>query len=156
MISEYRFEPETEKKYGLPYFIVEYGKGQLKVQWFDKKASRLPQAFWIKFSGYAEEWEINKMNQWIRPEDIIDSKLIVATDKGIKNSDVIIEPLDSCLVAPYGRNLLKYKMNDLKQDMYFNLYNNIWNTNFPMWYSDDAMFRFNIYAVSDYNRAKND
>ena len=23
-----------------------------------------------------------------------------------------------------------------------NLYNNIWNTNFPMWYSDDALFRF--------------
>jgi hypothetical protein len=29
-------------------------------------------------------------------------------------------------------------------DMYFNLYNNIWNTNFPMWFSDDAKFRFVI------------
>ena len=26
--------------------------------------------------------------------------------------------------------------------MYFNLYNNIWNTNFLMWYTEDAMFRF--------------
>ena len=78
------------------------------------------------------------------PENILDSKLIVATDKGIRNGDVTIEPLDSTLIAPYGRNLLKYNLMDLKQDMYFNLYNNIWNTNFPMWYSDDAIFRFNI------------
>jgi hypothetical protein len=26
--------------------------------------------------------------------------------------------------------------------MHFNLYNNVWGTNFPMWYEDDARFRF--------------
>lgn len=148
LVTEYRFDPETEKGYGLPYFIVEYASGQIKVQWFDKKGSRLPQAFWLKFKGLKEAWEINKMNKWISPCDIIDSKLITAVDKGIRNGEVIIEPKDSALVAPYGRNLLKYNLADLKQDMYFNLYNNIWNTNFPMWYSDDAIFRFDITHIT--------
>ena len=30
------------------------------------------------------------------------------------------------------------------KEKYFNLYNNVWNTNFPMWYEDDALFRFSI------------
>lgn len=156
LISEYRFKPEIEKEYGLPYFIVEYGENQVNVKWFDKKGSRLPQAFWLKFKGYAEDWQINKMDRWIKPDDIIDSKLIAAVDKGVRNKEVVIEPLDSCLVAPYGRNLLRYNLKDLPQDMYFNLYNNIWNTNFPMWYADDAMFRFNIYASSCEGSAKSD
>jgi len=30
----------------------------------------------------------------------------------------------------------------LQHGMYVNLYNNIWGTNFPMWYAEDARFRF--------------
>jgi hypothetical protein len=26
--------------------------------------------------------------------------------------------------------------------LHFNLYNNIWGTNHPMWYDEDAKFRF--------------
>ena len=43
----------------------------------------------------------------------------------------------------YPKYKLGFKFNAIKRE-YFNLYNNIWNTNFPMWYSDDAMFRFLI------------
>ena len=60
----------------------------------------------------------------------------------MRNSHVEIRPLDSALVAPYGRRLLQYGCSRDAQDLYFNLYNNIWNTNFPIWYGDDAMFRF--------------
>ena len=28
--------------------------------------------------------------------------------------------------------------------IYFNLYNNVWNTNFPMWYDECARFRFTL------------
>lgn len=69
----------------------------------------------------------------------------MGTDKGVNNGEVHIECLDSTLVAPFGRRLLDFDKNPQGQDMYFNLYNNIWNTNFPMWYSDDTRFRFKIY-----------
>ena len=143
ILYEYRFDKKAEEEYGLPYFIVENTDGEISLKWFGKKASRLPQAFWFKLLGQDENWQINKMGQWIDPKNIAGSPFICAVDKGIRNEKLEVEPLDSCLVAPFGRKLLHYN-EDADKDMYFNLYNNIWNTNFPMWYSDDAMFRFKI------------
>ena len=95
---------------------------------------------------------LRKMGQWIKPEEIIGSPLILAVDQGICNGEVQIEPLDACLVAPFGRKLLDYPAAGEalgEQGLYFNLYNNIWNTNFPMWYSDDTRFRFRIRRTVD-------
>lgn len=146
-ICLYKFDENAEKEYGLPYFWVTEDRGNVIIKWFGKRASRLPQAFWLKMLGFDENWEIHKMGQWIKPENIVGSPLICAVQKGIRNGSTVIEPIDSCLVAPFGRNLLKYGIKTDKQDMYFNLYNNIWNTNFPMWYSDDAIFRFDIKKI---------
>lgn len=144
MLYHLEFDKAVTDEYGLPWFWLKQSCDGLTLTWHGKKASRLPQACWLKMKGFSEGWEISKMGVWTRPEDIIDSKLICATDHGIRNSEVIINPLDSCLVAPFGRNLLQYGLENLKPNMYFNLYNNIWNTNFPMWYDDDAVFRFEI------------
>ena len=138
------FDAEITERLGLPYFIYERTEKGIMLKWFGKKASRLPQACWLKFKGYTENWEISKMGVWIKPENVIGSPLIAATDRGVRNGEVTVEPLDSALVAPYGRRLLHYGEENGSQDLYFNLYNNIWNTNFPMWYSDDALFRFEI------------
>ena len=32
----------------------------------------------------------------------------------------------------------------LEHGMHFNLYNNLWGTNFPMWYEEDMRFRFKL------------
>ena len=138
------FDREITELLGLPYFILERTDNGIVLKWFGKKASRLPQACWLKFKGYTEDWQISKMGVWISPESIIGSPLITATDRGVRGSDAEIEPIDSALVAPFGRRLLHYGEENGKQDLYFNLYNNIWNTNFTMWYSDDAIFRFNV------------
>jgi len=34
------------------------------------------------------------------------------------------------------------EQSDLLGGIHFNLYNNVWGTNFPMWYEKDARFRF--------------
>ena len=138
------FEKSVTLKYGLPVIWAEKKSGYLEIKWFGKKASRLPQAFWLKFKGLKESWSISKMGRWIKPEPVLGSPLIMATDNGIRNGAVEIYPLDSALVAPFGRRLLDYDLKPEGEDMYFNLYNNIWNTNFPMWYSDDTRFRFRI------------
>lgn len=136
------FEKEAAEKYGLPYFYAELDGNKIEIKWFNKKASRLPQAFWLKLNGFKEKWELNKMGQWIKPKDIIGSPLICGVDTGIRNDEYEIITEDAALVAPFGRRLLQYNVKDPEQDLYFNLYNNIWNTNFPIWYSDDAKFNF--------------
>lgn len=138
------FDKALSEEHGLPYFYLSVCDGNIELKWFDKKASRLPQAFWFKIKGLTEDWELDKLGCWIKPDDIIGSPLISAVNSGIRNKDVEIEMVDSTLVAPYGRNLLRYNLAGLKQDLYFNLYNNMWNTNFPQWYSDDSIFRFNV------------
>jgi len=142
--AKLEFERDAVEKFGLPHSWAEINGNEVKVTWYGKKASRLPQAAWIKFIGLKEDWKIGKMGWWIDPKDVVGSPLIMATDKGVTNGEITIEPLDSALVAPFGRRLLDFEQNPEGQDMYFNLYNNIWNTNFPMWYSDDTYFRFII------------
>jgi hypothetical protein len=138
------FDNDVKEKYGLPEFRLKICGEDIELTWFGKQPSRLPQAFWFKIKGMQEDWLLHKLGTWISPCEILGSPLICGIDKGIKNSTATILSLDCALVAPYGRRLLQYNCKDLKQDMYFNLYNNIWNTNFPMWYSDDAIFRFKI------------
>lgn len=143
-IYRLEFDKTAAESYGLPYFYLEEDGGAVTLTWFGKRCSRFPQACWFKFKGFCEDWKIRKMGRWISPEDIIGSPLIVGIDDGVRNPELTVQSLDCGLVAPFGRRLLQYGSEACDQDMYFNLYNNIWNTNFPMWYDDDAVFRFTV------------
>ena len=48
------------------------------------------------------------------------------------------------LVSPGGPALLEFDRTLPEQSAgaWWNLYNNVWGTNFPMWYGQDARFRF--------------
>jgi hypothetical protein len=49
------------------------------------------------------------------------------------------------MVMPFGRRLYDFEGGfDLEEDFWFCLYNNQYNTNFPLWYGDDSRFRFEI------------
>ena len=143
------FDKSVTEQYGLPYFTVRVKENHYDVRWFGKKASRLPQAFWIKFDGIDGNWELNKLDEWIKADDVIGSPLICAVNRGVRCEKGEITSYDAPLVAPFGKRLLQYNIKDLKSDMHFVLYDNIWNTNFPMWYSDDAMFRFDVKKRAD-------
>jgi hypothetical protein len=66
-----------------------------------------------------------------------------------KQNALLISPLDSALVAPGQRSLLDFNndLPDLSQGMHFCLLNNLWGTNFPMWFEEDCRFRFEIETV---------
>ena len=55
-----------------------------------------------------------------------------------------ISALDSPLVAPGQRSLLDFnnRQPDMREGVHFCLYNNLWGTNFPMWFEEDCRFRF--------------
>lgn len=140
----YRFDKELSVYEGLPtvYGIFEGNKVELRL--IGQKANRQPNAFFVKFKGYKEKWQVHKLGRWIDSTDIIGSPLICGIDKGVRNGEVEIQSLDAPLVCPFGRRLLEYDLHPSTEDMYFNLYNNIWNTNHPLWYEEDSVFRFVI------------
>jgi hypothetical protein len=127
----------------------------IKVQWFNKPACRLPEALWYSFLPKIEnpnKWMMDKMGEWISPSEVIEggNRTLHAVQSGlrcpIKHGELMIETLDAPLVAPGSPQLLHFDktLPDLSGGMHFNLYNNTWGSNFPMWYNDDALFRFNI------------
>ncbi len=138
------FDKNAERAYSLPRFYVTRCKDELNVSMIGKGNCRLPQAIWLKIKGCEESWKIEKLGSLIDPENVVGSPLIMAADERVVGSDTVIYPLDACLVAPFGRRLYEYTLKPEGQDLYFNLYNNVWNTNFPLWYSDDTRYRFII------------
>ncbi len=125
------------------------------LQWFEKPANRMPEALWFAFHprvAAPEAWQLDKMGQWISPLEVIrnGNRNLHAIDRGIRyrgsDGQLMIESLDAPLVAPGGPRLLHFdnRQPPLEQGMHFNLYNNIWSTNFPMWYEEDGRCRFRL------------
>lgn len=140
----FSFDKNVSAYEGLPavYGIFEDNKVELRL--IGQKANRQPNAFFVKFTCFDEKWQIHKMGRWINSTDIAGSPLICGVDKGVRNADMEIISFDAPLVCPFGRRLLEYDLHPETEDMYFNLYNNIWNTNHPLWYEEDSVFRFEI------------
>ena len=141
-IYEMGFDANTAEYHGLPEIWAERTKEMLTVKFFGQKANRLPQAYWLKLKGLEEKWEINKIGQWLKTDAIVNPYLM-GTYTGVRNPSYKIELIDSMLAAPHGRMMLD-KSDEIKEDMYFNLYNNTWGCNQPMWYGGDSIFRFRI------------
>lgn len=153
--------PEEAETIGAPKDIfIEYREadnGDLKIalKWFGKPACRLPEAFWLSFQPITatdSTWAIHKFDQKIDPCDVINrgARTLHGFHEGVshiaENGSLSIESLDASLVAPGQPSLLNFhnQLPDMQGGMHFNLYNNVWGTNFPMWFEDDAQFRFTL------------
>jgi Domain of unknown function (DUF5054) len=122
------------------------------LQWFKKTACRLPEALWFSFKPKISDpkaWQMEKLGELISPLDAVKggNRNLHAVNRLLyqdKTDRMTIENLDAPLVAPGKPSLLTFdnKQPPLKDGMHFNLYNNVWGTNFRMWYEDDARFRF--------------
>lgn len=141
----------------IDYQFTEHDTVNVRVQWFEKPACRLPEAFWMSFNPpvrQPENWQIEKLGEWLSPLDVVSKggRTLHAVDSGVRYHDdavtLNLTSLDAPLVAPGQPSLLNFhdRLPDLAQGMHFNLFNNVWGTNFPMWFDDDALFRFVLEA----------
>ena len=95
---------------------------------------------------------MDKMAERVSPLDVVrnGNRKLHAVESGVYYADsrnsLAIETLDAALVAPGEPSLLNFNNRQpvLSNGTHFNLYNNVWGTNFPMWYEDDARFRFSL------------
>ena len=121
----------------------------LALIWRGKPAVRLPEAYWLTFApklAKGAHWRFRKLGQWIDPRDVVKggNRWLHAIEDEVRAGDVLIETLDAALVAPERGRLLEFDGRLPRTDaaVSFNLYNNKWGTNFPMWNDEDARFRF--------------
>jgi len=152
-------EKHVSSELGCPKYIqLVYrfynNKIDLDLIWKDKDAMRLPECIWFSINPKVDNpnmWFVEKMEELISPLQVVRNggRNLHAIDSCIQylgaEKKIKIKPLDAPIVAMGERKILKYDNKvDLSQVANFNLYNNIWGTNFRMWYDDDAKFRFII------------
>ena len=129
-------------------FTTEGILSRITLQWRGKQASRIPEALWLSvgLAGTGDgSWRMVKLSTPIPMDDVVSkgSRSLHAVE-GLhyenKNETLTIANLDSPLVSPSKRKLLQFddRLPEMDGVFHFNLYNNKWNTNFPLWYDEDG------------------
>ncbi|HQF68408.1 MAG TPA: DUF5054 domain-containing protein [Anaerolineaceae bacterium] len=156
------FEDEALHQFGAPRNgYLQYSlpsqeqRLHIGLQWFNKQASRMPEALWMTFRPEHHpdaEWSIEKLGREIPALSVVENgnrhlhgsgRYVTCRALG---SELRISALDSPLVALGARSLLDFNNDqpDTRQGAHFCLFNNLWGTNFPMWFEEDCRFRFDI------------
>lgn len=125
---------------------------QATLQWFGKPANRLPEASWFSFVPPVRKgsWIIDKMGQPVNFRNVVKdgNRKLHASINGIRlqesTADCSIVSPDAPLVAPGERNLLNFdnRLPEVSGGVHFCLHNNVWGTNFAMWFDEDMKYRF--------------
>jgi hypothetical protein len=127
----------------------------LNLSWFQKPATRLPEAIWLTFNPIAEDqkgWTLDKSGEAISPFDVVASgnRHMHGLSKGFEYKEAkhtfAVETLDAPVVALGERSPLAFsnRQPDLSAGIHSSLYNNAWGTNYIMWFGEDMRFRFVI------------
>jgi hypothetical protein len=162
LLVESSLPEEAVKNFGAPaklrttISVEADGSLSFDLHWLDKPACRIPEALWFAFLPPASskaKWHLHKLGGPVEVSDVVPngSRHLHLIESGVSVEDSSgkwhIESADAGLVAPGKPSLLDFHNNQpepSKYGVHFNLLNNTWGTNFPMWYEDDARFRFRV------------
>jgi hypothetical protein len=129
----------------------------LNFSWFQKPATRLPEALWLTFHPIAADpagWMLEKSGEPVSPLDVVRSgnRNMHALSKGFGYKDesgaLFVETLDAPVVTLGVKSPLCFSKTqpDLSAGVHCNLFNNAWGTNYIMWSGEDMRFRFLLHA----------
>jgi hypothetical protein len=133
------------------------GSVEMTVSLVNKPAVRLPEAYWVSFipsqvtaifaekvGGRVDVLDVIKSGGNHQMHGI-DNYVDIVTSKGVFR----ITSLDAPLVAIGERKSLNYSddLPDISKGIHFCLFNNLWGTNFAMWWEGCISYRFKIEIV---------
>jgi hypothetical protein len=150
---------DVPKGYGFPespylrfFFPKEKPVIEAEIGWEAKQACRHPEAIWTQVNPKVSDphaWRVEKLGRQISPFDVVKRAGAHLHAAGEEVScrgqeSVTIRPIDAPLVSFGERGIMRADDHETSaaDGLYFNLYNNTWATNFPLWYSGPCSFRF--------------
>jgi hypothetical protein len=115
----------------------------------DKPANRMPEAGFLTLTpAGAEGWALRKMDLWNNGRNIARRggaglQAVEAVRARLGEWQMTATPLDAALVAPAAAPFMPFESGppEYGNGLRFNLYNNKWGTNFPMWWEGTVGFR---------------
>ena len=129
-----------------------FGEDNLSVDvcWFGKDANRLTEAIYFNLFPNTDEVMLKKLGTVVNPREVtLNGSRNLHAVQSVMWDEYEIENLHCPLVSFGGGKILEFDNNfeSVRKDgISFVLYNNVWGTNFPLWYEENASFRFNIKA----------
>ena len=128
------------------YTLSEKGLN-VDVAWYQKDANRLTEAVFMHLFP-SDDIKLKKLGCLIKPEEVasMGGRNLHAV-QSIETGDYEIINRHSPLVSVGKGKILEFdnKFENVEKDgLSFVLYNNVWGTNFPLWYEDNAKFTFEI------------
>lgn len=150
---------EASEELGAPreitYKITSQGNTlNIELIWTGKDANRIQEETLLRLHPVVkkENLKLNKLGSYIDPYDVVESGnrncSAIMHLKG-ENKDVRFKITSKhCPLFSLGKGkIMKFDnvYEDIEKDgISFILHNNVWGTNFPLWYSDNAYFQFEI------------
>ena len=149
-IDDYFYKNAGAPKKAQLVYTLENSKLTAELRWLDKKANRLTESLMLHFYPNAQNEEVSykKLGKEINPFAVVKNgsrNLSAVQEVDFKNNKIV-----NCLspLVSIGKGkILEFdnKFEDISKDgISFILYDNVWGTNFPLWYEDNAYFKFII------------
>lgn len=149
---------EAVEQFGAPAEIaIEFSGGQdgldIRLTLYGKNANRMPEASFLSFTPEGRsEWIVRKMGLWHATDNFARAGgaqlQAVTAVRGTHEAgaELIVENLDTPLVAPQAWPFMAFckDLPDYSEGVRFNIHNNKWGTNFPMWWGGDFTTRFRL------------
>lgn len=128
-------------------YTLESNRLTAELLWQNKPANRLPESIMFHVYPRSEKVSFTKLGRKINPFDIVrNGNRNIAAVENIELDGVKITNLHSPLVGIGKGKILHFdnEYSPLSDGIAYVLYDNIWGTNFPLWYSDNAYFKYDI------------
>lgn len=129
------------------YALEENGLS-IDVSWYGKDANRLTEAVYLNLFPDADNIELTKLGCKVKPEEVtLNGSRNLHAVQNVSFGDFKIVNVHSPLVSFGGGKILEFDniIESVRKDgISFVLQNNVWGTNFPLWYEDNARFVFEI------------
>lgn len=139
----------------LTYYFYYDNRIDINLKWFNKDENRMPEASWFQIApkvGNKYLYRIEKLGTYVSPYNVVHNggRNLHAVGKNIiysgADGSYTITPHHTPLVSMGDMKILRFdnKIADMDNGCYFNIHNNIWGTNFPMWFGDDISIDYSI------------
>ena len=115
--------------------------------WLNKSANRLPESTMFHIYPESKSVEFQKIEEKVDPYDIVkNGNRNISAVQNVALDNAVVYNYHSPLVGIGKGKILRFDnvYSPLSDGLTYILHDNIWGTNFPLWYDDNAYFKFRI------------
>ncbi len=123
-----------------------------ELSWFGKDANRLTEAIYMHLYPADGDFQLKKIGEWIDPYKIVKNggkniHAVQCAKLKTNGGEYFFKNRHAPLLSPGRGKILQYDNNVesiADNGITYILQDNVWGTNFPLWYNENAYFEFDI------------